>query len=52
LKHLKQNACTAEELEKLTGIPKRTVYYQLEHLDLLKAVEDKNGRKVIAIELP
>jgi len=51
LKHLKQNPCTTEELTKLTRIPQRTVYHHLEQLELLKVVEELNGRRIISKEI-
>lgn len=52
LRSLENNAQTVDQLEQSTGIPQRTIYYHLEHLELLKVVKDNNGVKEIAIPLP
>ena len=43
---------TTVELAKSTGIPDRTVYYHIEQLELLKAVQDNTGLKKALIILP
>ena len=52
LRSLQSKSQTVDELAESTGIPKRTVYYHLEHLELLKVVRDNNGTKELAIGLP
>lgn len=52
LRSLENNPQTVDQLEQSTGIPQRTIYYHLEHLELLRVVKDNNGTKEIAIALP
>ncbi|MFC1926215.1 ArsR family transcriptional regulator [Chloroflexota bacterium] len=52
LRSLENNPQTVDELEASTGIPKRTIYYHLEHLELLKVVKDSNKIKEVIIALP
>ena len=49
---LENNPQTVTQLEKSTGIPQRTIYYHIEHLELLRVVRDNNGTKEVAIKLP
>ena len=52
LRCLQKGPQTVNQLEQLTGIPQRTIYYHLEELKMLKAVKDNNGTIELIINLP
>jgi len=43
---------TVSQLEEITGIPQRTIYYHIEELKMLKVVKDNNGTIELIISLP
>jgi DNA-binding transcriptional ArsR family regulator len=52
LQSLERKPHTVAELVQATGVPDRTVRYHLEHLELLGAVSNNNGRYEVLIALP
>jgi len=52
LRNLENKPQTVDQLNESTGIPERSIYYHLEHLELLKVVKDSNGVKELAMTLP
>jgi len=52
LRSLEDKSQTVDELKDSTGIPERSIYYHLEHLELLKVVKDSDGMKELAVTLP
>ncbi len=52
LRSLENNPQTVSQLVDSTRMPGRTIYYHLEHMELLGIVRDNNGIKEIAIALP
>jgi len=52
LQCLQKGPQTANQLEQVTGIPLRTIYYYLEELEMLKVVKDNNGTIGLNINLP
>ena len=43
---------SVNQLEQSTGIPQRSIYYHIQHLEMLKVVKDNNGVKELAVTLP